>query len=654
MRISKALAICFILGISLAHAGELQSLISQYTAARDKTGGVPDERAKKVQEKVVPILKRIGDLDTDESLAFLVRELDTAPSPEIQAACAEPISSSSNPKAVSFLLKGLMDKSTTHKSKAVSIALLEALGKTKHDLSPQEAELLSVAQAVQDAELKKRLLPILQKLDTPGSAKALLLHVQSPKGGKGEDAQRAYNEGAFPTLKATKNIDVKKWLASGAFDAYPDAARLTLLARLAGELRLEEARGHLEKLLSHASPDVSRAALGSLLRIGLAGGSAEGIIAALEKKKSKGDLSFEVEALDGVARKGTDDALEVILRFARGSDPEMRAVAMGSLSLFKGNPKAQKALLERLEDPDPSARATALRALSNLREKFMIEPLIAFLGKEAEERLKVNALDLLVKLTGQNMGLVEADWKKWWEIAKDRFELPKEGNKAFTSVRAYDLSYFGIEVSSKKVGFLVDVSGSMTETVPVKSAAGKDDEKEESKGSTVVTKGEAAKGDGEKKDSKTRAKGSTARKIDVLKRELTRVLKKLSPDTQINILTFNKKFEAWQPQLQVLSESGRSRAVQFVEGLQTSPGTNVFDTLEFALKDKRMDTIYLLTDGLPTDGRIKEPKALCEEIAKQNRQRGVTIHCIAFGAESPLLKDLAAQNGGQYRYVDKY
>jgi hypothetical protein len=38
----------------------------------------------------------------------------------------------------------------------------------------------------------------------------------------------------------------------------------------------------------------------------------------------------------------------------------------------------------------------------------------------------------------------------------------------------------------------------------------------------------------------------------------------------------------------------------------------------------------------------------------QNRVRGATIHCVAFGAESPFLKQLAEQNGGKYQYVDSY
>jgi hypothetical protein len=143
-------------------------------------------------------------------------------------------------------------------------------------------------------------------------------------------------------------------------------------------------------------------------------------------------------------------------------------------------------------------------------------------------------------------------------------------------------------------------------------------------------------------------------KIDVLKRELSGVIKKLPVDTHINILCFDATYRTWQKQLQPLGGNGRALAVKYVEDLKTGQGTNVFDTLEAALKDRRVDTLYLLTDGLPTRGRLTAPEAILREIAAQNRVRGATIHCIAFGEESELLKDLAAQNGGKYRFVDSY
>jgi hypothetical protein len=198
----------------------------------------------------------------------------------------------------------------------------------------------------------------------------------------------------------------------------------------------------------------------------------------------------------------------------------------------------------------------------------------------------------------------------------------------------------------------------MTEMVAVRSEAErKAEEDAAAEGTTGVAKKEGEK-EGEKEAKKEGGGGgkggSKARKIDILKKELVRVLQKLPPDAQINIIKFHATFEPWQKQLQPLAGPGRAKAIQYVQNLQMGTGTNVFDTLESALKDRRVDTIYLLTDGLPTRGRLTEPGAIVEEIGTQNRVRGATIHCIAFGEESDLLKQIAEKNGGQYRFVDRY
>jgi predicted protein tyrosine phosphatase len=79
--------------------------------------------------------------------------------------------------------------------------------------------------------------------------------------------------------------------------------------------------------------------------------------------------------------------------------------------------------------------------------------------------------------------------------------------------------------------------------------------------------------------------------------------------------------------------------------------TNIFDALEKAFTDQDVDTIYLLTDGEPSAGRIKDVESILDEIRRWNRTRQIVIHCIAIGIDSNLCKRLAAENGGSYRYV---
>jgi hypothetical protein len=77
-------------------------------------------------------------------------------------------------------------------------------------------------------------------------------------------------------------------------------------------------------------------------------------------------------------------------------------------------------------------------------------------------------------------------------------------------------------------------------------------------------------------------------------------------------------------------------------------GTNLYDGLELALLTKDVDTIYLLSDGSPGSGKFVQHADILREVRRINRTRRVAIHCVAVGFDSKLMKDIAAQNGGQY------
>ena len=68
-----------------------------------------------------------------------------------------------------------------------------------------------------------------------------------------------------------------------------------------------------------------------------------------------------------------------------------------------------------------------------------------------------------------------------------------------------------------------------------------------------------------------------------------------------------------------------------------------------ALKDRKADTLFLLSDGKPIGGTFTKPADILREIGAKNRVRGAKINCISFGQETPFLKQLAQQNGGVYR-----
>lgn len=626
--------------LSVAHA-DLEDHAKKYTALKKKLGGTPEKKEKIVEEELRPILIEIGKLDSEPSLAFLDKEYRSARGP-LAAACARGMLENSSEAALVAVFKGLAKRLP----KIVGL-ILGSVVKAERDLGVVERAVLGLLSSKDTARIEN--LPgVAAKLNNLDAAKALVSSVRAPKGKKGKspaaNQARQYNDSVAEALAKFDSDDVKGWLADGAWKR-SSAARTEVLLRVAGQLKLEDARPHILKHLSSKKEKLVIAAVVALQGIGL-GDAVEEIAAALQKKVKRSP-NFKISILDALAGAEDDAGLEVVLAVAKSDDPTMRTIAVGSLGLAKNAEKAFEGIARGLEDEERTVRNAALRALSGYRTKAMVGPLIAFLEKEQTRKLRVDALKHLIRVTGKNMGLEVADWKSWWEVTEASFEVPK-GKKEFTSVKTRGLDYFGLEVSSDRISFLVDISGSMTQKVPIKKRS--EDDEDGKKGGTRVRK---KKEDEEKDDDKDEIIGE-ARKIDILKKELVRVLKKLPAGISINITSFDANYKSWKKKLHPLKRKGRAQAISFVEKIQNGSGTNVFDTLEHALKDKRVDTIFLLTDGNPSRGRITDPDLIAQEIRVLNRIRGATIHGIAFGAESELLKTLAAENGGEYRFVDSY
>jgi len=594
-----------------ARADELTSLVRQYKASLKKVTGSINQRSKLVATHVAPILDKIAALSTSSSERWLAAELDNSGvSPQAREAIPGALLAGGTENAVRLLISGL-----GRRSPGVQTASFRKLQFHKSSLNVEEAELL---------------------LSQLGARKS--------KAAAGDQLELC-----VAVLKNSKNKATRAWLGGDAFDsAGGKIYRLRVLVRLADELKLSAARGQLVELAGHRSRELAISAIDALARIGV-DGSIDEITSGLDRPGT--DIRRRARALDALV--GSAGGIEVAIRSAASKDPELRAVAMGSLSLRSSDPRAMKTLLAGLNDKDAAVCNVALQSLRSIRIKPMVGALIDVLANHTDESFKVKALGFLVNVSGQNFGLAAVDWKKWWSASEAAFEFPKQEEEGFTSVKKYELDYFGIEVSSKRLGLVVDISSSMRRLVAVKAESLEEDEAEEAAGGGGRTRAAPAKKK-KKEPGGIVVKDGKAMKIDILKKEMTRLLKKLPADTFLNMISFDATFKPWQKALQSLKGKGRAKALFYVARITTGSGTNVFDTLEFALKDKRVDTIYLLTDGLPTRGRLTAPEAILKEIKLLNRTRGVTIHTIAFGAESNLLRQLAEQNGGQYRFVDRY
>jgi Mg-chelatase subunit ChlD len=113
--------------------------------------------------------------------------------------------------------------------------------------------------------------------------------------------------------------------------------------------------------------------------------------------------------------------------------------------------------------------------------------------------------------------------------------------------------------------------------------------------------------------------------------------------------------------MQTATLKSKQAARKFVDKLQPVGATNIYDALltsmDVALKAGRgkeknpeADTIFFLTDGIPSHGRIVNPHQILEEITKRNELVGLVIHTVGVSKDqnAGFLLNLAKRNGGRY------
>ena len=141
------------------------------------------------------------------------------------------------------------------------------------------------------------------------------------------------------------------------------------------------------------------------------------------------------------------------------------------------------------------------------------------------------------------------------------------------------------------------------------------------------------------------------------KAELARSLESLTEKQQFQLIFYNdtpKPFQlAGMPLQMIPGEPSMIAAAQrYVESVRAFGGTEHDAALKMALR-MSPDVIFFLTDGRVPQLSVTQ----LAEIRNRASRNGTTIHAIEFGLEPSaprggFLRDLAAQNGGRYQYID--
>lgn len=296
---------------------------------------------------------------------------------------------------------------------------------------------------------------------------------------------------------------------------------------------------------------------------------------------------------------------------AAGRDLQSRLLGLSMLGEMEspvGVPLAQKYLDAKAWE----LRSLCYRYLTKCRDVSSIPFLIDRYGKE-EGRLAHELDQALFVHTGSRCW-TKKDWQQWWKEHATGFVLPHpdsvKGGGGSGGGRT--IAYYDIPLVSARVAFLVDHSGSMK--APVSTD-----------------------------DKRTR--------LDAAKEQLKLVVEALPDTHMVNLIPFETNVTSLWKELRRLDRESRQEFLEKSQLIPFGQGTNTFGALERAFEDETVDTIYLLTDGVPTVGAVTDIDDILDAIQRINRTRQVVIHCISIGLDSDLLRELAAMTGGEYRFV---
>jgi Mg-chelatase subunit ChlD len=275
-------------------------------------------------------------------------------------------------------------------------------------------------------------------------------------------------------------------------------------------------------------------------------------------------------------------------------------------------------------------RLAAAQALADIKTAASARRLVDALEREGG-RLREDVVAMLERLTGRSFGADGPAWREFLASAPPDF-LSRGDDVALRRLLpptyvSSGVHYYTISTASQRFVLLTDLSGSM--------------------------------------DTPVRAPGSEelVSRMALTKTELGQMIAGLDRHVALDLVTFREAARVWKPRLVRIDELTRRSALREVEDYKAYGGTNihgalaeVFDMAERALdaplpSDEDLDTLFLLSDGVPTDGDVQDIELLLQYAAERNRTLRLRIHCISLSAEvdaRDFLQRLAALGGGHY------
>jgi HEAT repeat protein len=445
-------------------------------------------------------------------------------------------------------------------------------------------------------------------------------------------------------------------------------------AALLRNLPLDAIRGHMAELLpllGHPSAHVRETTVILLIRSD--DQAVPRLLRSLGPKAGSAHVVANVARIFGLRKDA--EAVPILMRWVDHRHWLVRANVARALALIRPEGAGPVLLARLAKETAPRTKIALFDALSDLRQADALPLMTTDLGASEWQvrvaaahalgrlglmaavpdlitrmecdggRVREESRDALKRITRDDLGANPEHWREWWKRRKakaappptpepDEPEKPAGPEEAHPTgtIDPEDPTYYGIRIVSERVGYVLDISQSM---------------------STVFRPTESLQ-------KKLRRAAAARPRLEFARDELIDSVKGLDPRSSFNIWTFHDVIQTWKPAPVFASASNRARAVHFLRNVSVGAATNYYDALRAVLGLPEMglptpgfrptpDTVFFLTDGEPTVGDITDAEELLAWFVEENRYARIRCHVIAFGDKNlnfELLAGMARESGG--------
>lgn len=453
--------------------------------------------------------------------------------------------------------------------------------------APAQEDLAELLKSAQDPDPQERAKAVraIARLQTPEAAQVLARLLADP--------HDYVHDEAIQGLATFSNEEVLRFLYERALPGARDLRTLAGVAAVISRLDLKPAVPNLLKALSVAREDAAVQVLRALARLGDA--AAKETIAG---KLRSPDWMTKTAALEAYAALAGEEAVEPLVSAI--SDPDFRVRVAALQGLEKAKPElALEHARTLVADAHWSVQVSAIRVIERARDQGSIPVLVAQLRKE-KGRLRKDLGDALRTIASS----------------------PSDGEAGDQSV----VVYYGLQIYSKRVLFVTDLSQGMKE----------------------------------------KAKGTDQARIAVAQEEYTNCLKGYPEEGYFNLVVFATEVAPWSNHLQRGTPAGKAQSADWLAKMVQSwifgrdtGRTNIYDALAVCFDDPNVDTIVLLTDATTiTEGTFRTKEDVLRRLGELNRYRYIQFHTIGIGkhedtkAARSLIKELAESTRGTFLETD--